>query len=54
MDGGDYFGVSDGQTRVIPGQKLASRKWLLISSKSVSGPRLRPLSCDCMFAIRGV
>jgi serine/threonine protein kinase len=25
MGGGDYFGVSDGQTGVIPGQKSASR-----------------------------
>ena len=27
MDGGDYFGVNDGQTRVIPGQKSACRKF---------------------------
>jgi hypothetical protein len=27
MDGGDYFGVSDGQTRVIPGQKSACGKF---------------------------
>jgi len=27
MDGGDYFGVSDWQARVIPGQKSASRKF---------------------------
>ena len=29
MDGGDYFGVSDGQTRVIPGQKSQSGKFPL-------------------------
>jgi hypothetical protein len=34
MSGGDYFGVSDGQTGVIPGQKSASRRSRLFSPKA--------------------
>jgi len=48
MDGGDYFGVSDGQTRVIPGQKSASGRSYLISAKPVYGelPVCRPHTQD--------
>jgi hypothetical protein len=38
MDGGDYFGVSDGRTRVIPGQKSACRNFHHIrNDKRASG-----------------
>jgi hypothetical protein len=44
MGGGDYFGVSDGQTGVIPGQKSASRRCASMVPTPLTDISLKPVS----------